>query len=193
MRIIIDMDNTICRTNEYFFYNCKARFGKHNWEITKNDFRVNDYHITEWFTKNNMATEIEAKAMKEIIFDDPAYWASIPPMEDAIEIIGELSWANEILIASDALTVTNEACMIGKKRWMKRFMPNFKFSNMIFTSNKSLIKGDIIIEDVGEQVIGFDGIKILFNYPYNRDFAPDFRVESWKEIHTLHAKGLLPR
>ena len=70
MRIIIDIDNTICKTHEYFLQNCKVRFGRHDLFYDKEKLRASDYHLTEWFVNSNLATEVEARAMKEIIFND---------------------------------------------------------------------------------------------------------------------------
>ena len=183
MRFIIDLDNTICRTNEYFFYNCKIRFGRHDLIYDKEALK--DYHLTHWFTNNKLASEIEAMAMKEQIFNDQYYWESIPPMEGAIEILTELSKKHEVFIATDAITIKNEAVMTGKKRWLVRFLPSFNTSQLIFIQNKNLLKGDVIIEDIVEQVKFFTGKVILFDYCYNRFYVPDYRVTTWKEVDSI--------
>jgi len=189
MRIICDMDNTICRTNEYFYDNCRARFGKPYLMYDKET--VNNFHIHEWLmSQRGEIAELEAKAMKEIIFNDESYWATIPPYNNAVDVLTYLSDKFEIFIASDALTVNNDACMTGKKKWLKRFLPHFYFSNMIFIRDKSMLKGDIIIEDVPKQVENFEGISILMDYPYNRDFTPSYRVNNWQEILKLFEKEL---
>ena len=182
MKIIIDLDNTICRTNEYFLYNCKIRFGKNDLEYSED---LPSYHLTEWFVKNKFATKVEAIAMKEIIFNDENYWATIPLMDDARQIIFDLNLKHKIFIASDAITTNNDACMTGKKKWMKRFLPFIELSQLIFIQNKSMLKGDLLIEDVAEQVVGFNGWTMLFDYPYNKHYEPTYRVYNWKEAETI--------
>jgi len=185
MRIYIDLDNTICKTHEYFLYNCKVRFGRHDLFYDKEKLRASDYHLTEWFVNSNLATEIEARAMKEIIFNDENYWATIPPMEDAVEVIERLSKKHEIFIASDAITVNNDVCMTGKKKWLKRFLPFIKSSQLIFIQNKSMLVGNLLIEDVVEQIINFKGRTMLFDYFYNRTCLPSWRVNTWKEAEEI--------
>jgi len=177
------MDNTICRTNEYFFNNCKIRFGRH--DLVYDRENLVDYHITKWFVDNKISSEVEAIAMKEIIFSDPEYWASIPPYPNAIKVLEEINKKHQIFLASDALTVNNEACMIGKKRWLKRYTPFLNYSQLIYINNKSLLKADMIIEDVVHQVEKFEGIIILFDFCYNRDFKPTFRVHNWTEVENI--------
>jgi 5'(3')-deoxyribonucleotidase len=180
--IIFDMDNTICRTNEYFLANLNTRFGK---SFEYREELLSSFHLTEYIYINYGVPMLEARAMKEQIFADVDYWASIPPMDGAIETIMELSHYNEILIASDALTVSNEECMIGKKKWMKRWLPTFGFSTLVFIHNKGNLKGDFLIEDAGEQIEDFKGKTILFDYPYNRFHKPDYRVSNWLELEKV--------
>ena len=182
-RIIVDMDNTIARTNEYFFYNCKIRFGRHDLVYDKE--ALIDYHLTHWFTNNKLASEIEAQAMKEEIFNDENYWATIPLMPNAARALEKLNQEHEIFIASDAITVSNDACMTGKKKWINRYLPFITTKQLIFIRNKSMLQADVIIEDVTEQVKNFKGMTILFDYCYNRDFKPRFRVSNWNQVEAI--------
>jgi 5'(3')-deoxyribonucleotidase len=106
-------------------------------------------------------------------------------MEDAIKIIFNLNLKHKIFIASDAITTNNNACMTGKKMWMKRFLPFIELSQLIFIQNKSMLKGDLLIEDVAEQVKDFMGRAMLFDYPYNKDYEPTYRVNNWKEVEAI--------
>ena len=181
MRIIIDMD--ICDTNEYFFYNCKVRFARHDMVYDREALK--DYHITHWFTNNKIASEIEAWAMKEQIFGDPDYWESIPPKKDAIEVIERLNKKHELYFASDSITIKNEAAMLGKRRWFKRFMPYIDLSQIIFMKHKAFLKADMIIEDQIDQVKNFEGQIILFNYCYNKDYTACYRVNDWLQVENI--------
>jgi 5'(3')-deoxyribonucleotidase len=183
MRIICDLDNTICETNKYFLYNCKIRFARHDLSYDKDG--LIDYHLTDWFVKNNLATEVEAKAMKEEIFNDENYWASIPLFLNAADVLEKINKEHELFLASDAITVYNDVCMTGKKKWLKRFLPFINTAQLIFIKNKSMLVGDYLIEDVVEQVMNFKGTKVLFDYHYNRNYKPDFRVFNWKQIEGI--------
>lgn len=43
----------------------------------------------------------------------------------------------------------------------------------------------MIIEDVVHQVEKFEGVVILFDFCYNRDFKPTFRVHNWTEVENI--------
>ena len=183
VKIICDVDNTIARTNEYFLANCRVRFARP--DLTYDKEWAIAYHLTEWFVSNGLTTELEAQTMKEIIFNDENYWATIPLYPDAMNVLEKLNNEFELFLASDAITVANDACMTGKKKWLKRFLPFINSGQLIFIKNKSMLIGDYLIEDVAEQVMNFKGMTILLDYNYNRDYKPDFRVFNWKQIEKI--------
>jgi 5'(3')-deoxyribonucleotidase len=183
VKIFIDIDNVTARTNEYFFENCRTRFGRRG--MIYDPSNSSAYHLTEWFVKNSYATELEAIAMKEIIFNDVNYWETIPLMYGAKQTIRELNDEAEVVLASDMLTIRSEAPMIGRRRWFQRNFPFLSLNQLYYTSNKNDLAGDYLIEDVAEQAEEFGGKRIIFDYPYNRDFEDCIRVcppDSWQKV-----------
>lgn len=186
MKIYIDIDNVVGRTNEYFFENCRVRFARR--DMVYSESRPNAYHLTEWFLRNNYATDLEATAMKEIIFSDVLYWESIPLMHGAWQTIRDLDEEAEVVLATDLITIRSDAPMIGRKRWFQRNFPFLSLNQLYYISRKSDLTGDYLIEDVFEQVEGFAGERIIFDYPYNRGFEDCIRIyppEYWPQVREI--------
>jgi 5'(3')-deoxyribonucleotidase len=185
VKIYIDIDNVIARTNEYFFENCRVRFARR--DMVYSECRPNAYHLTEWFLRNNYATELEAIAMKEILFNDVNYWESIPLMYGARQTIRDLNEEADVVLATDLITIRSDAPMIGRKRWFQRNFPFLSLSQLYYINKKSDLIGDYLIEDVAEQLEGFVGERIIFDYPYNRDFEDCTRLyaDYWPQVRKL--------
>ena len=70
-----------------------------------------------------------------------------------------------------------------------RYFPYLTWKNIIVTSNKKLIKGDVLIDDGIHNLIGGEYKKILFTAPYNEDFDAAgngmTRVSDWKDIEKV--------
>jgi len=55
-------------------------------------------------------------------------------------------------------------------------------SDFIVAKDKSLIKGDYIVDDYEQNIINSESIGILFDAPHNRHFEYPFRAKSWEEV-----------
>ena len=49
-------------------------------------------------------------------------------------------------------------------------MPDFPQENIIISSEKQYIKGDVLLDDNPKHLIGGDYFKLLFTTPENKDF-----------------------
>ena len=67
-----------------------------------------------------------------------------------------------------------------------RRFPFISWDQVIITSRKQLIKGDVLIDDGIHNLEGGDYIKILMTAPHNRDYDAEgngmIRVHNWKQI-----------
>jgi 5'(3')-deoxyribonucleotidase len=77
-----------------------------------------------------------------------------------------------------------------------KYYPFLTWKNFIITSNKKLIRGDVLIDDGLHNLVGAPYKKILMSAPYNLDFDAEkngmIRVDNWKEVETaLESLGIL--
>ncbi len=70
-------------------------------------------------------------------------------------------------------------------------MPEIPWSHVIVTSNKSLVKGDVLVDDGLHNLYEGSYIKVLFDKPWNREVDKDkltdiiHRIHNWDEIVKL--------
>lgn len=55
--------------------------------------------------------------------------------------------------------------------------------NVIIAQDKSVIMGNIMIDDFPENLYSFDGTRICYAQPWNQDFNGSFRFSDWDEIN----------
>ena len=69
---------------------------------------------------------------------------------------------------------------------MQKYFPYIDWNHVIVTSNKAMIKGDILIDDGIHNLLGGDYFKILMSLPHNRYFDAEkngmIRAGNWKEV-----------
>lgn len=144
--------------------------------------------VTAWLRGAGAPEEL-AVYIRNKLFQDVSYWESIPLMPKAAEILEKLCKRHDVFIATSVFLANSEPCMIGKPRWIKKYLPFFDIQKLIYTHFKYNLRGDCIIEDVISQVLPFRGMKIIMSYPYNlyNDTYENqiIRVENWEQIERL--------
>ena len=187
--IYVDMDGTLLDTFDWARqYAQKAVFGgaAHvNADITlhkPDDSIVNSYSMTAYLEASG-ATHNEAVLLRQYLFKSREYWEGIPFKEGAYDVFSWLYSKHEVYIATSVFLSESNECILGKLRFIEKEMPWFNRTNLIYSHAKYRLHGDYFLEDVWSQIEAFNGTRILFDAPYNRDAKPDLRVHSWKEIY----------
>ncbi len=113
-----------------------------------------------------------------------ALYDRLRPIEGAKECLEKLMAKGHTVYV-----VTDTPYQIVKPKMEKvifRYYPFLTWKNLILTSNKKLIRGDILIDDGVHNLLGGSYRKILVSAPYNEDFDAAangmVRTRSWKEI-----------
>ena len=170
MIIKVDMDETIC-------YLLKDWIGAYN-HIHKDTISVVD--IVDWDLFKYVK---HPEGLKSILYNS-ALFENLQIVEGAKEALEDLNELHDIIIVSDAQG--DESIITGKLRWLHKHLPFINCrEQVIFTANKHLIKGDILIEDGPFILESDDPIKILIDRPYNKDYIDPRikRYNTWKEIY----------
>ena len=121
--------------------------------------------ITEW----DMSKFFPSLAKEQVyspIYED-GFWDSVQPMPWATSFINQiLDDGHELYI----VTATNYQTCGAKITKLLELFPMLKWENFIITSNKQMVRGDVLIDDCPQNLI--DGLyyKVLFNRPHNQNF-----------------------
>lgn len=79
-----------------------------------------------------------------------------------------------------------ENCVLEKYRWVEKHLGRDFVSKIILTRDKTLIRGDILIDDRPEitGIIEPAWEHIVFNLPYNKNVSGKRRIawENWRSV-----------
>lgn len=173
LTILIDMDDVLedlvgCWISELN--------KKHGTTVTIED--VTDWKIAKFFpTLTN--EELYAPLF------DPDMWLKLEVMPNAPENVKRLIDDGHIV---RIVTATHYGTVLPK---MKRFLEMYPFltwEDVIIASDKSVINGDVMIDDGVHNLESASCIKLLFDRPHNRAYNARannmIRVKTWEEIYT---------
>lgn len=118
---------------------------------------------------------------------NPSIYETVLPIDGAIPSIQHL-----IKAGHDVIIVTHPAggsvTVPDKTAWLKRYLPEIKEENIIFTSRKDLLKLDIFVDDSPKNIIHYrkawpDSQILTIAWPYNEEVVDlvDLRANSYKK------------
>jgi 5'-nucleotidase len=180
MIVHVDMDNTANDFSGGFI----TEFNR----ITGSNFVLPRENHAEYEIFKNIPNIVNGDGVKlrEQIFTTPKFWENLEPMPDFERIMKLLcnkysADAGDVYILTAAWP-TYEDCWTEKVRWVKKVLPFFDLHKIIFSWNKSIIKGDILIDDSPKYLETFNGDSVAYDWPYNRNVKVEYRVHNWEEI-----------
>jgi 5'(3')-deoxyribonucleotidase len=111
------------------------------------------------------------------------FFAVLRVMPHAQRVLERLQQHFEIYIATAAMEVPSS--FNAKFHWLKQHFPFIPPSHIVFCGNKSILRGDFLIDDNPRQLRLFHGEGILFNSPANVNVTGFRRVHDWLEVEKL--------
>lgn len=115
-----------------------------------------------------------------------ALWERLAPLPGSQRVLQRLHDEGHklyMVTASDYRT-----CRTKFDRILALF-PFLDANHIIITSNKQMVKGDILIDDGPHNLVGGDYFKILFDRPHNRTFDATaegaVRAFSWDDVYEM--------
>ena len=168
LRICVDMDEVMADTlsehlrryNHAFDENLETSdlWGKGLWDVVAND----------------------RQAQLRAFLDEEDFFADLPVMPDAPEVMRNLSERFEVFVATQAMTVPNS---FGPKyRWLQRYFSFLPPTHFVFCGDKSILRADYLIDDLPRNLQRFTGTGILFSAPHNLLTTGFVRVENWQQV-----------
>ena len=175
MVILVDMDDTIEQL-------LKAWVKGVNDEYAQN---ASYDDITSWDV-----SAAYPSLTREQVYDiplQPGFWEKVEPIADAPEVLSRLKDAgHEIFI----VTATPYQSVFEKMSdVLFKYFPFISWEQVIITSRKQMIIGDVLIDDGVHNLEGGNYIKILMTAPHNVHYDAEangmIRVRTWKEIEKV--------
>ena len=173
MTILVDMDDVLEQLVAGWVALLNERYGT--------DTKYEDVACWDISTAFPTLTEEQVYAVEV----EEALWDYVKPMPGADKVLRKL-----IRDGHEIYIVTATKYQTLRKKMETVLFPNFPYidwHHVIVTYNKSMIRGDILIDDGPHNFSGGSFRKILFTRSHNKSFDADsvgaVRADSWDEVY----------
>ena len=173
MRILIDMDDVMA--------DAVARF----LDWYERDFGVR--YTTEQLHSTKLS-EIVPPAHKMIVHNYPhqkGFFRDLPVIQDSKEIIEALNNKYEVFVVSAAMEFKHS--LYDKFEWLDEHFPFIHWKRRVFCGEKTIAKGDVLIDDHEFNLSSFVGRPIVFTAPHNVHYTKYERMDKWLDAKNFFA------
>lgn len=176
LTILVDFDQTLNNLNEAWVAYLNERHGT---TVKTDDIKCWD--ITKAFP-----TLTPYEIFKPLL--EEALWERVIPLPKAYDNICKLkNDGHKVYVVTTSNPVT---VPIKLQKVLFKYFPFFTYNDVIITSHKQLIIGDVLVDDAPHNLEGDTTYaKILISAPHNRSFDEKTidatRAEDWDEIYEL--------
>jgi len=115
--------------------------------------------------------------------NEKGFFTEVDLIEDSKEVVNKLSEKYNIYIVSSALEFPNS--LPDRFNFIMRHFPFVSWRNIIFCGDKRMIKIDMIIDDMIENLSGLNEKGFLFTAYHNLNIYHPNRIDSWSTVSDL--------
>jgi len=177
MRIIVDQDEVLAHFVD-------RTLGRWNVEHSTNFKRD---HINMWHMEDTLGPGAYEKITQWL--NERDWFDSLMPIEGAVEGFNELRSAGHDVVVCTSIDGSVENAYDGKRRWMKKYFPDFDLKNFFVMTRKGHLKGDVLIDDAAhyhEDWFANGGKRaIVMDAPWNKQEKRAARAANWKQINQI--------
>ena len=175
VRVLLDMDDVITA--------CLRSVVKEFNE--KHGTNFNPANCEAWDLTKTFGCSLES--LMEI-FRTPGFFENLEPKRGAIGAIRELIKSTKYdLFIITATSDEDGSEYVEKLNWLEKYLPEFNKKRLIACSEKSIIRGDVIIDDKVENLDECAPFMqcVLMDSPTNQDCDKYIRIKRLKELPEL--------
>lgn len=169
MTILVDIDNTITNFNKILLKQIQKCF------IPSRKYSYNDIDSYYWFEE--MLPNPWAWTESEY------FWNIVQVNPEAVETLERwVRQGHKVLL----VTASHFNNTLGYKirKTLEPFNPELiNERNIIIAQDKSVIIGDVMIDDFPNNLYSFNGTRICYAQPWNQDFNGSLRFSDWNKIN----------
>ena len=174
MTVLVDIDNTL---NEFLTpFISKVRALGYEYDDSSDSWELADAIHTS-----------NPKAVVAKVFRDMTFWDNLKPQPYSREALFNLNQRYDVLRATVPWRAVPEY-LESKIRWLAKYYPFIKESQINFQSDKWNIPGDVIIDDKPDTILKCRDVGKITVMPltsYNKHIDADVSFSSWKMIPEL--------
>jgi len=171
--ILIDIDDTLISTLPAWIDRLNRRYGTY----------VKPEDIDQWNIEPFFPGLSPDKIYRPL--HEEELWQNVQPKPGAVEYLSKLVLQYKVYLCTCA-SPAQTALKI--KYPLRKYFPFIGSEQIIVTSVKQMIRGDVLVDDAIQNLRGGDYDKLLMTSPHNSKFDANangiIRVNSWEEIYT---------
>lgn len=172
--ILVDMDETLCDLMTPWLREINLRYGT---SLRREDIKTWDIFDS---IKGSLP---EGTSLHDTLIpiQVPGIFINLQPNPGAIESVRKmLSLGWEVaLITALPTSVAQPGIVVGEKvRWVEQHLPEIG-RDIIVTSAKYRVRGDVLIDDSPKFLSSFPGLTVAFDAPWNQGVMTTARIQSW--------------
>lgn len=175
LTVLVDFDQTLNNLNEAWVQYLNE---KHGTTVSPDDIR-------EW-DMNKAFPMLRSKDIYEPLKTEEL-WEQVVPLPGAYDGVCNLKRdGHKVLI----VTTSNPTTVpIKLEKVLFRYFPFFTYNDVVITSHKQLLLGDVLIDDAPHNLVGGLYKRILMTAPHNKSLnertIKAARANSWDEAYEL--------
>lgn len=176
MIVLVDQDNVLADFDGGFLKEWRKQF--------PNEFFVPFEQRKGFYVYNDYPAELKEKIVN--IYTAADFILNLPPLSGAIKaLIRLVALGYDVRICSSPLS-SYKNCVEEKYAWVERHFGRDFIKRIILAKDKTLIKGDVLIDDRPEitGLLNPEWEHIVFDRPWNRTVQDKRRLtwQNWEEV-----------
>lgn len=175
LTVLVDLDDTIEDLLGAWVSYLNTRYG----------MSVQKDEVAQWDISQAFPALDKAQVYEPLYLD--SFWRSVKPIDGAAETLQKL-----MADGHRVLIVTTSACQTLHTKMEEvlfRYFPFLTWDDVIITSHKQLVNGDVLVDDGTHNLEGGDYLRILMDAPHNRAYDAEengmTRVYNWDEAYAV--------
>lgn len=171
MRILVDIDGTVADWGK--------RYGELLDEYGPEAANIPRHHEQHSFNLNEGRNTEEKKIIKQIM-NDPRFYSELEPIRGAKTVLRAMLKRGHDVRFVTSPWVSNPTCASDKLNWVVKHYGAHWGQRVIITTDKTLVRGDVLIDDKPEITGAADPewVHVLYSQPYNEDVRRN-RILEW--------------
>ena len=124
----------------------------------------------------------------------PNFFRTLKPLDGAIDAIKAIKKADHNLVILSAPSKDINSWS-DKIYWIRENLGIKSNKNIILTSSKHMVSGDVLIDDNPKNIAGWletnpNGVAVQINWPWNKDSKAQIKADGWQDTKTAWKKIL---
>lgn len=115
----------------------------------------------------------------------PGFTEGMRPLKGAVEAVREISRRGHQIYFCTSLVTDVSDTLRDRVHWIGRWFGEEWMKRVIFTHDKTLVRGDFLVDDSPSKSRGFLAPTwkyIVFDSSHNKDFESEFRIYDWENL-----------